>query len=78
MPCDGLWLTPLRTGGHAPISIERPALNYKFAEAAEVVNQDEETGIILGLDDEDLTTSTEGIEVKQTANQSDVIDFDTV
>lgn len=53
-----------RTGGHAPISVERPALNYKFAEAAEVV----ETGIILGLDDEDLTTST----------QTDVIDFDTV
>jgi hypothetical protein len=31
----------------------------------------------LGLDD-DLTTSTDGIEVKQTVNQSDVIDFDTV
>ena len=67
-----------RTGGHAPVSIERPALNYKFAEAAEVENQGEETGIILGLDDEDLITSIEGIEVKQTANQTDAIDFDTV
>lgn len=68
-----------RTGGHTPVSIERPPLNYKFAEAVEVVNQEEEeeTNIILGLDD-DLTTSIEGIEIKQTADQSDVIDFDTV
>ncbi len=29
-------------------------------------------------DDDDLITSTDGIEVKQTANQADVIDFDTV
>ncbi|CAF5010753.1 unnamed protein product, partial [Rotaria socialis] len=27
--------------------------------------------------DDDSTTSIEGIEVKQTANQTDVIDFDT-
>jgi hypothetical protein len=64
-----------RTGGHVPVSVERPPLNYKFAEAAEV--NEEEPNIILGLDD-DITTSTEGIEIKQTANQSDVIDFDTV
>ncbi len=64
-----------KTGGHAPVSIERPPLNYKFAEAIEI--NDEEPNIILGLDD-DLTTSTEGIEIKQTADQSDVIDFDTV
>jgi hypothetical protein len=68
-----------RTGGHLPVSIERPPLNYKFAEAVEVNEEEEEPNIILGLDDdEDLTTSTEGIEVKQTANQSDSIDFDTV
>ena len=65
-----------RTGGHVPVSIERPPLNYKFAEAAEV--NEEEPNIILGLDDDITTTTTEGIEVKQTANQSDVIDFDTV
>ncbi len=64
-----------RTGGHIPVSIERPALNYKFAETTEI-NQ-EEANIILGLDD-DLTTSIDGIEIKQTDNQSDVIDFDTV
>jgi len=64
-----------RTGGHEPVSIERPPLNYKFAQAIEINN--EEPNIILGLDD-DLTTSTEGIEIKQTADQSDVIDFDTV
>lgn len=67
-----------RTAGHLPVSIERPSLNYKFAE----INNEEElqTEIILGLDDdeEDLTTSIQGIEVKQTANQTDVIDFDTV
>ncbi len=63
-----------RTGGHLPVSVERPPLNYKFAEAIEI---NEEENIILGLDD-DLITSTDGIEVKQTANQSDVIDFDTV
>jgi len=68
-----------RTGGHLPVSIERPPLNYKFAEAVEVNEEEEEPNIILGLDDdEDLTTATEGIEVKQTANQSDSIDFDTV
>ncbi len=67
-----------RTGGHLPVSIERPPLNYKFAEAVEM-NEEEEPNIILGLDDDDdLTTSTEGIEVKQTANQSDSIDFVTV
>ena len=66
-----------RTGGHLPVSVERPPLNYKFAEAAEVNEEEEEPNIILGLDD-DITTSTDGIEVKQTANQSDVIDFDTV
>lgn len=66
-----------KTGGHAPVSIERPPLNYKFAEVID--HEEQQTGIILGLDDEeDLTTSIEGIEVKQTANQSDVIDFDTV
>jgi hypothetical protein len=67
-----------RTGGHLPVSIERPPLNYKFAEAVEA--NEEEPNIILGLDDDDddLTTSTEGIEVKQTANQSDSIDFVTV
>ncbi|CAF0803382.1 unnamed protein product [Rotaria sordida] len=64
-----------RTGGHLPISIERPPLNYKFAETTEV-NEEEQPNIILGLDD-DLTTTTEGIEVKQTADQSDVIDVDT-
>jgi len=64
-----------RTGGHEPVSIERPPLNYKFAQAIEINN--EEPNIILGLDD-DLTTSTEGIEIKQTADQSNVIDFDTV
>jgi hypothetical protein len=63
-----------RTGGHTPVSVERPPLNYKFAESTEI---NEEENIILGLDD-DLITSTDGIEVKQTANQSDVIDFDTV
>ena len=65
-----------RTGGHLPVSIERPPLNYKFAEMTE---EEEQTEIVLGLDDdEDLTTSIQGIEVKQTANQTDVIDFDTV
>ncbi|CAF3331453.1 unnamed protein product [Rotaria sp. Silwood2] len=63
-----------RTGGHIPVSIERPPLNYKFAETTET--NEEEPNIILGLDD-DLITSTQGIEVKQTADQSDVIDFDT-
>ncbi|CAF1226820.1 unnamed protein product [Adineta ricciae] len=64
-----------KTGGHAPVSIERPALNYKFAEAAEI--DETEPNIILGLDDDDnLATTIEGIEVKQTAEQSDVIDFD--
>jgi hypothetical protein len=65
-----------RTGGHLPLSVERPPLNYKFAETTEV-NEEEEPNIILGLDD-DLTTSIEGIEVKQTSNQTDTIDFDTV
>ncbi|CAF0975254.1 unnamed protein product [Rotaria magnacalcarata] len=63
-----------RTGGHIPASIERLPLNYKFAETTEVT--EDEPNIILGLDD-DSTTSIEGIEVKQTANQTDVIDFDT-
>ncbi|CAF3801218.1 unnamed protein product [Adineta steineri] len=62
-----------RTNGHVPVSIERPPLNYKFAEAAEI--DETEPNIILGFDD-DLTTSTEGIEIKQAANQADVIDFD--
>jgi hypothetical protein len=53
-----------RTGGHTLISIERPSLNYKFSEAVES-NNDQEDNIILGLDDDDLTTSTDGIEVKQ-------------
>ena len=64
-----------RTGGHVPVSIERPPLNYKFAEAVEI--SENESNVILGLDD-DLTVPTEGIEVKQTANQSDVADFETV
>ncbi|CAF5105974.1 unnamed protein product [Rotaria sp. Silwood1] len=64
-----------RTGGHVPVSVERPSLNYKFAETAEVY--EEEANIILGLDDDLTTTSTEGIDVKQTANQSDTINFDT-
>ncbi|CAF2803747.1 unnamed protein product [Rotaria sp. Silwood2] len=63
-----------RTGGHMPVSVERLSLNYKFTEAAEV--NEEEANIILGLND-DITTSTKGIEIKKTANQSDVIDFDT-
>ncbi|UJR34301.1 hypothetical protein I4U23_021704 [Adineta vaga] len=63
-----------KTGGHIPVSIERPALNYKFAETTE--SNDVESNLILGLDDEDLTTSIQGIEVKQTVEQSDVIDFD--
>ncbi|CAF3533360.1 unnamed protein product, partial [Rotaria socialis] len=54
--------------------IERLPLNYKFAETTEVT--EDEPNIILGLDD-DSTTSIEGIEVKQTADQTDVIDFDT-
>lgn len=64
-----------RNNGHAPVSIERPPLNYKFAETTEI--DEEQPSIILGLDD-DLTTSVQGIEVKQSENQSDVIDFDIV
>lgn len=64
-----------RTGGHVPVSIERPPLNYKFAETVEI--NEEEPNIIFGLDD-DLSTSIEGIEVKQAVDQSNVIDFDTV
>ncbi|CAF5164758.1 unnamed protein product [Rotaria magnacalcarata] len=64
-----------RTGGRIPVSIERLALNYKFVETTEVT--EDEPNIILGLDD-DSATSIEGIEVKQTANQTDAIDFDTV
>jgi hypothetical protein len=66
-----------RTKGQVPISIERPSLNYKFAEAVEI--NETEPDVILGLDDDDdLTTTTQGIEVTQTAEQTDVIDFDTV
>ena len=68
-----------RTGGHLPVTIERPPLNYKFAETVEI-NNEEEPNIILGLDDDDddLTTATDGIEIKQAANQADTIDFDVV
>jgi hypothetical protein len=38
---------------------------------------EQESNIILDLDD-DAATLTEGIEIKQTANQSGLIDFDTV
>ncbi|CAF4483727.1 unnamed protein product [Rotaria sp. Silwood2] len=62
-----------RTDGDVPVNVEQPPLNYKFTKAVEVNEQESNT--ILGLDD-DLTTSTNGIEVKQTANQTDVIDFD--
>ena len=73
-----------RTGGHRPVSIERPTLNYKLAESTQV-NRNEakegdgegEANLILGLDDDndDLTKSIDGIEVKQTSEQ---IDFDLV
>ncbi|CAF4227444.1 unnamed protein product [Rotaria magnacalcarata] len=51
-----------RIGGHVLVSIDRIPVNYKFAEAFETAK---------------LTASTDGVEVKQTVNQSDVIDFDT-
>jgi hypothetical protein len=46
-------------------SVEQPPLKYKFAEAAEV--NEEDLNIILELDD-NLTISTNGIAVKQQIN----------
>ncbi|CAF4368067.1 unnamed protein product [Rotaria sp. Silwood2] len=63
-----------RTRGHVSASVKRPPLNYKFIDAAEV--NEEEPNIILRLDDDLTTTMTEGIAVKQTVNQTDVVDFD--
>ena len=71
-----------RTGGNPPVSVERPALNYKFAETIQINETDnqDQTNIILDLDDDqvDLTASIEGIEIKQTSEQTDTIDFGTV
>lgn len=68
--------------GRSPVSVERPSFNYKFAETIktdETHNQDQEN-LILGLDDidDDLTKSIQDIEVKQTSDQTDTIDFGSV
>lgn len=64
-----------KTGGHLPISVERPALNYKFAQAIDTIQQQDKqhTDVILGLDDENLTSTNHTIQLD---NQNDVIDFD--
>ncbi|CAF3204239.1 unnamed protein product [Rotaria sp. Silwood2] len=50
-------------------------MKYIYRIKAAEVNE-EEPNIILRLDDDLTTTMTEGIAVKQTVNQTDVVDFD--
>lgn len=66
-----------KTGGHAPVQIERPALNYQLT----LRNQDEETNLDLDLDennDLDMNATIEGIEIKQTSDQTENLDLDLV
>lgn len=72
-----------RNNGHQPSSIERPTLNYKFAQFIQMNNQnliegkeEEEEKLILDLD-QDFIPSIQGIQIKQTSDQSETIDFDT-
>jgi len=66
-----------KTGGHLPISVERPALNYKFAQAIQTIKQEEteQTDVIVGLDDDHLISTSDDIQLD---TQNDVIDFDVV
>lgn len=68
-----------RTGGQRPVSLERPAFNYQSIE------KDNEEDLVLDLDlsdgqnvNTDLIESIEGIEIKQTSDQQENIDFETV
>ena len=66
-----------KTGGHQPVQIERPSFNYRLA----LKNIDEETNLNLDLDepnDLNLTGSIEGIEIKQTSDQTEHLDLDLV
>jgi len=62
-----------KSGGQKPNSILRPSFNYKLAEST---IDSCESNQILGLDD-DITTSTDGIQVEQSSVIQDTIDFDT-
>ena len=70
-----------RTGGQRPVSLERPTFNYQSIE------KDNEEDLVLDLDldlsdgqniNTDLIESIEGIEIKQTSDQQETIDFETV